>query len=133
MIEADEWTGCYRQYDLVSNLWPLVPRCYFEKRIQREDAERIVALEGYNRLEDVASNSALTPTGKNSISDLILLLTEQSDKQRVHRGGSSIQMQEMDVNSWRAALYRALEENLDILSQWLQTEKTANLSTAEAV
>jgi hypothetical protein len=44
-----------------------------------------------------------------------------------------ISEEEMDMNSWRAALYRALEENMDILIQWLRAEDTARLSAVEAV
>ena len=43
-----------------------------------------------------------------------------------------ISEEEVDVNSWRSALYRALEENVDLLVQWLKAGHPADVSKVEA-
>ena len=43
-----------------------------------------------------------------------------------------ISEEEMDMNSWRSALYRALEAHVDVLIQWLTAEEPANTAPVEA-
>lgn len=43
-----------------------------------------------------------------------------------------ISEEEVDPNSWRSALYRGLEQNVDLLIRWLEAGQTANLSLVEA-
>lgn len=91
MIMADEWTGDYSQYDVVKDLWPLVPKRLFDRYDQKALNSRTrIFLGGYSGLRpiEIASFDPVRFRHHHNIDmlpDVLLLLEENAENRSIHR------------------------------------------------